>query len=228
MKQFGLSVQMYAADYDDRFVPATNYDAATSDPSRLWAPPMQRYVKNEELFVAPGTEGSFAATWAERHGQTVGMNAATSYARLGGENLDPSRICQPGELRFDCSAFSSAASLSQMEEPSRVALFATTPGGEPGSAYRGYSIGPSNGSAYWGEPAVLEEAADMIPLVSDRDLVPELAGELEPGAIKPVWARYGAEGNNNGRTPVVFGDGHASSHSAREVRSGGELIWRFR
>jgi len=72
-------------------------------------------------------------------------------------------------------------------------------------------------------------------MISDRDLVTQ-AGDvnyptsptLSAGALKPIYARYQKDGNNNGSSPVVFADGHTKSVTAKGMNTFGNIIWRFR
>jgi hypothetical protein len=67
-----------------------------------------------------------------------------------------------------------------------------------------------------------------VPLTSDRDLVQEL-NTLTPSQLKPVFCRYQRTGNDDGVTPVIFGDGHARVYTAKAINSFGTGIhWRFR
>lgn len=219
MRQLGLAVQIYANDHDDTFVPSTNYDASTSDPARIWTTAMYAYVKNKQIFVAPGSNTSqYADSWANRGPQSVGYTGATAFDSLG---------CAPNTLAFGCEGFTSAASLSQMDTPADVALFANTPDGPTANKYRGYVVGPDNGTLYSGE--TLTDLKLARPLVSDRDLVAELGGTLSPAQLKPVLARYGKTGKDDGSTPIIFGDSHAKSMSVKAIKStAGNVVWRFR
>ncbi|MCB0826147.1 MAG: prepilin-type N-terminal cleavage/methylation domain-containing protein [Armatimonadetes bacterium] len=236
MRQLGMSVQLYAGDYDDTFVPATNYDVPNSDVNKIWTKPIFPYVQNKQVFIAPGSQTSrYAEGWADRHVQSVGYNGATAYgtSSLIGGGLDPAEACSPGQLQLACEAFDSGASLGQMEYPAETGLLASTPDGLPGTKYRGYVIHPDNGTPYrpdWtGSFTDLKQA---VPLASDRDLVAELGApptNLSPGQLKPIYARYNSTGKDEGKTPVVFGDGHAKSYSAKSIQNGSSgIIWRFR
>jgi prepilin-type N-terminal cleavage/methylation domain-containing protein len=236
MRQLSLSVQVYAADQDDFFVPCTNYDADPASPSRIWTVPLFPYVKNKNIFVAPDSSTSkYAEGWSTRQLQSVGMNAATAVGTpiSAGGGLDPSQACLDGELKLGCEGFGGGASLSRMDDSTRVALFANTPDGVPGTKYRGYTISPDNGTTYrpdW--TGTLPNLLFCVPLASDRDLIAELGNapnNLSPGQMKPIYARYGVTGQDDGQTPVVFGDGHAKSYNARSIKTGSSgIVWRFR
>lgn len=232
MKQFSVGVLIYASDYDDTFVPSTNYDAPADSDSRIWTVPLFPYVKNTDLFIAPlSRTKTYATGWANRHVQSIGMNGnagiGTSTATGGG--LDPSEVCYSGELKFGCEGFGGPASLSAMEESSNTGLFATTPDGAVGTKYRGYVISPDNGTTRRPDYTAFTDLKQAVPLASDNDLVEELGATLSPGQLKPIWAKFQRTGRDDGRTPVVFGDGHAKSYSAKQIATGASgIIWRFR
>ncbi|HXH60784.1 MAG TPA: type II secretion system protein [Fimbriimonadaceae bacterium] len=232
MKQLAMSVMMYASDYDDTLVPSTNYDADTSDPHRIWTAPLFPYVKNKQIFVAPGSSTSkYSENWATRHWQSIGMNGITAYGTsvLNGGGLEPDELCTPGELKLGCEGFSSAVTFSSIDEPARSGLFATTPDGEPGTKYRGYVFGPDNGTMFRPDFVAFTDLSLAVPLASDRDLVKELGGSLSPGQLKPIYARYGQTGKDDGTTPVIFADGHARSYIVKTIADGTSgIIWRFR
>ncbi|MBS1709760.1 MAG: prepilin-type N-terminal cleavage/methylation domain-containing protein [Armatimonadetes bacterium] len=221
MRQLGLAVQMYAADYDDTFVPSTNYDADTADPARIWTTSMYSYVKNKNIFVAPGSNTSqYADGWGNRGLQSVGYNGATA--------IDTSVDgCASGALQFGCEGFTSAVTLSAMDAPADVALFANTPDGPTANKYRGYVFSPDNGTRYQG--LTLTDLKDARPLASDRDLVAELGGTLSPAQMKPIYARYSKTGHDDGSTPIIFGDSHAKSTNVKAIQAAkSNIIWRFR
>ncbi len=236
MRQLGMSVQIYAGDNDDNFVPCTNYDADVNDTSRIWTVPLFPYVKNKQIFVAPGSNtAKYAEGWSTRQQQSVGYNAATAVgtSNLFGGGLDPAEACSQGELKLGCEGFGSGANLSQMDEASRVGLFANTPDGLPGTKYRGYAISPDNGTtsrADW--TGTLTDLKFCVPLASDRDLIQELGNpptNLSPGQMKPIFAAYGKTSKDDGQTPVVFGDSHAKTFAAKTIKTGSSgIIWRFR
>ncbi len=236
MKQMGTSLQIYAADFDDTFVPCTNYDAPIASHERIWTVPLFPYVKNRQIFVAPGSAtGNYAQGWANRHEQSIGYNSATAVGTLvsQGGGLNPGEACVDGQLQLGCEGFGGGASMGRMEEPASVGLFATTPDGTVGSKARGYAVSPDNGTTYrpdW--TGTFTDLKFAVPLASDRDLVVELGGpptNLTPGRLKPIYARYSKTGKNDGVTPVVFGDSHAKSYTAKSIATGAsKIVWRFR
>jgi prepilin-type N-terminal cleavage/methylation domain-containing protein len=227
MKQLSLAVMMYAMDQDDMFVPSTNYDAAFDDPNRIWTVPLMPYIKNEGIFIPPGANvARFADSWATRSWQAIGMNDTTAYSSTFG--LPASRICSSGDLRFDCSAFYRAAGLGLMNQPSKTALFATTPNGPLAQKYRGFVIGADNGTFRRPDYVTFDNLAMAVPLASDRDLVQELSS-FSQSDLKPVMGLYFRDGEDHGRTPIIFADGHAATYSAGSIQSGAaDVIWRFR
>jgi prepilin-type N-terminal cleavage/methylation domain-containing protein len=226
MRQLAIGLQLYLQDSDDTFMPSANYDAPIDHPSRIWTNPLLPYVKDRSVFVAPTASGSkFAESWGNRHEQSVGLNDITAYARLG---LLPGRICASGEIRLGCSAFSSVANASQMEETSRTGMLAVTPHGPPGSRYRGFVFGADNGTHLRPDFTTFTDLKQAVPLASDRDLVPELPS-WDPSLLKPIFARYGATGRDDGTTPIIFADCHAKSYRAQAIKTGASgIIWRFR
>ena len=46
--------------------------------------------------------------------------------------------------------------------------------------------------------------------------------------LKPIYARYGRIGKNDGSMPVVFADSDAKSMTAASLNSFGKVLWRFR
>ncbi len=236
MRQFSLGVMLYASDHDDTFVPSTNYDAAQTDISRIWTTPLFPYFKNRQLLIAPGSNTKlFSSSWADRHQNSIGYNGTTAVGSVisAGGGLTPPEVCAAGELKLGCEGFGGGASQSIMEEPSRTGLFATTPDGLPGTKYRGYVISPDNGTTRRPDYAgTFTSLAQAVPLASDRDLIQELGNpptNLTPGQLKPIIGRYGKTGRDDGRTPIVFADGHAKMHTAKSIANGSSnIIWRFR
>lgn len=214
-RQLAASVMMYAADHDDYFVPATNYGVDPATPERVWPPMIMPYVKNERIFVAPGSDGAYAADWSKRGNQSVGYNGATAYDAAGCTDGQPDTT--------GCEGFQSVVNFSVADQSSLIALFAITPNGPISQKYRGYTFSPYNGVTN------LTDKRLSPPLISDRDLVQELGASLPPNLLKPVYARYHATGHNDGVTPIVFADGHTKTYSAKQVLGmAAGIIWRFR
>lgn len=229
MKQLSISVFMYASDHDDSPVPSTNYDTPTSDPNRIWTVPLYPYVKNKNVFVAPGAGTSlYAEDWSTRQRQSVGYNDVMAYSTLIGNTAD--RICNDGEIKFGCSAFWTTANFGQMDEVARIGLFANTPYGN-GGKYRGFVFGADNGTVYRPDYVAFTSLDQAVPLASGLDLVATMGvppQNLDPNALKPIQGRYSRSGND-GVTPVVFADGHTKAVQAKAIASGGaNIIWRFR
>ncbi|HEY0867037.1 MAG TPA: prepilin-type N-terminal cleavage/methylation domain-containing protein [Fimbriimonas sp.] len=225
MRQLGTAVMMYAGDYDDMFVPASIRvpTVPVQDPT-VWPPLVQPYAKNKEIFLVPGTDASFADSWATRKNQNIGYSDATGY--------DAWSVAVPGAAAPGTEGFTSAASFSQADDAARVGLFATTPNGsnDPAAAAkeRGYVFNPYNGpNSPDGDPM------KGLPLIGDVNLcrMPYKGQDfrsLNPGALKPIYARYGGNGSGQGTSPVIFADGHAKSYSANAMSSFGTIVWRFR
>jgi prepilin-type N-terminal cleavage/methylation domain-containing protein len=216
MKQLALGVMMYAESYDDYFVPASNRPA-TGDPL-IWPPIVDPYVKNHDVFVAPGSNGKYASDWAHRKEQTVGYSDATGVDLINGAD--------PGAAPPGTEGFKSAVNFSTAEEPASVGLFATTPGGV--NKERGYVFNPYNGPA-----SPDGDYSKGLPLVADVNLctTPYKGVDyttLSPGALKPIFARYMTTGSGEGSSPIVFADGHCKSYSANAMGEFGKIIWRFR
>lgn len=214
-RQLAASLMMYAGDNDDYFAPSTNYGAATSSPERIWPPIVYPYVKNEKLFIAPGSDGIYAKLWSERNNMTIGYSGATAY--------DPAGCLESQPDTTGCEGFQNVVNFAAADESARIALFATTPNGPMADKYRGYVFSPYNG------PLNVTDKRMSLPLVSDRDLVKELGGSLSPAMLKPIYARYHRTGKDDGVTPVIFADGHTKTYSAKAINSmGTNIIWRFR
>lgn len=229
MRQLSIAVFMYAGDYDDVAVPSTNYDAPVDHPTRIWTVPLYPYVKDKGVFVAPGAGTSkYAESWATRMRQSVGYNDVMAFSSLNG--LAAQYICNDGEVRLGCSAFYSAAGFSQMEETSKVGLFANTPHGEAGK-YRGFVFGADNGTIYRPDYTGFTSLSQAVPLAAGVDLVAEMGSaplNLEPAALKPIQGRYMRSGRD-GQTPVIFADGHTKTVKASSIADGSSgIIWRFR
>lgn len=225
MRQLSLSVMMYAADYDDYFIPASMREVTGTQDPIIWPQGIQPYLKNEEMLVAVDSDGEAAKNWGTRRTQSVGYNDATG--------VDPNTTAVPGAAPPGTEGFTSATNFSAAEESSRIGLFTVTPNGPKGdttSKHRGYVFNPYNGL-----DSPDGDYYKGLPKISDRNLVTDPndanypnSPSLSPGALKPVYARYGADGNNAGMTPVIFADGHSKMYSARQLNDFGTVIWRFR
>lgn len=224
MRQLSLSVLIYAGDYDDYFVPASNRPPTGGDPI-IWTEALAPYVKNTQIFITPDSNGGFASNWATRRHQSVGYSDAT------GVNILSTEI--PGAASPGTESFASAVNFSQAEESARIGLFAISanaPLNVTSTKHRGYVFNPYNGL---NSPD--GDYSKGLPLISDRDLVTQTGDEnypnspsLTPGELKPILAPFGADKRNRGRTPVVFADGHAKVYSAKSLNTFGNVIWRFR
>jgi prepilin-type N-terminal cleavage/methylation domain-containing protein len=210
MRQLGLSLTMYVDEYDGAYLPASMREA-TGTPL-IWPPALFPYVKNQEIFVAPGSNGTYASSWSTRHNQSVGYNESTGYDVLG---------CVEGQADYlGCEGFTTIATFHSTEETARVGLFAVTPNGLPPNKHRGYVFSPFNG------PSHPTDRSLGLPIIADYDV--PATDPRTPGRLKPIFARYGRTGSGDGTTPVVFADGHAKSYSARQLNAFGTVIFRFR
>lgn len=217
MKQLGTAIYMYATDYDDYFVPSSirvlNPDPADPNPA-IWPPKVLPYIKNQEVFVAHDTNGKFATDWTVRQNQSIG------YTDAAGVDLTPTQ-CTEGAAVAGCEGFAGAVNFSQAEESASIGLFATTPHGV-GGKWRGYVFNPYNGP---NDPGGVYK--NGLPIIADYDYVAANPA-LSPGAMKPIYARYGGDSKGNGMTPVIFADTHARMYSANYMNGFGKIIWRFR
>jgi prepilin-type N-terminal cleavage/methylation domain-containing protein len=216
MRQLSASVMMYAGDYDDMFVPASNRSGA-GDPV-IWPPLVNTYVKNQEMFVAHGSDGKFANNWGERKNQSVGYSDATG--------VDPTSNAVPGAAAPGTEGFTSSVNFSQAEEASRTGLFAVTPNGN--DKERGYVFNPYNGP-----DSPDGDYSKGLPLIADVNVCRTIYKGVNhtgksAGQLKPIFARHGATGTGEGSTPIIFADGHAKMYSANKLNSFGTVIWRFR
>lgn len=213
MRQLATAVQLYLDSNDNAFPMATNYGVPNDDPYKIWTAQVYPFVNDKQVFICPGSEGVFGDTWATRGALNVGYSGVTAYDPQG---------CVEGQVNtFGCEGFTTVALAGKIEETSRTALFADTPGGDLTLKYRGYTFSPYNGPEH---PTQKELS---IPLVSDRDLVKEL-NNLPPSQLKPIWARHHRTGKDTGTTPVIFADMHAKSYSAKQIQRMDYIIWRFR
>ena len=214
-KQIGTALIMYLGQNDDKFLPSTNYGLPDSEPDKMWQNGLMSLVKDQRIFIAPGSKGEFAEKWEDRGMMSIGYNSATA--------VDKQQGCADDKPdTTGCVAFKSVAEFDKSENTSNIGLFAVTPNGPTKDNYRGYEFSPYNGQPN------LEKPQLSAPLVADRDLVKELAG-LPADAMKPIYCRYMSTGKDEGFTPVVFADGHAKDYDAKSIGEGGSgIIWRFR
>lgn len=226
MRQLSAAVMMYAGDNDDYFVPASARPADNVNGTpKIWTEGLQSYVKNKQIFIAPDSQGAFAEDWNGRRNQSVGYSDATG--------VDPFSTAVEGNAPPTTEGFTTACNFAKAEESARIGLFAFTanaPAGITNTKHRGYVFNPYNGL---NSPD--NDYQKGLPLISDRDLVTEAGDEnypnspsLSAGGLKPIYARIGSTKKNEGRTPVVFADGHAKVYTAKQLNRFGEVIWRFR
>ena len=216
-KQLGTALTMYVDQNDGKYLPSTNYGEDDSVGGKMWQVDLLGLVREHKIFIAPGSEAKFAESWSDRGEMSIGYNSATA--------VDKQKGCTDDTESTDgCIAFKTAAEFGKEENPSAVGLFAVTPNGPTANSYRGYEFSPYNGAPDAEHPKLSP------PLVSDRDLVKEMAATAaSPDLIKPIYCRYMATGQGDGYTPVVFADGHAKDYSANQIQdSSSAIVWRFR
>lgn len=216
-KQLGMGIKLYADDHDGKYLPSTNYGLPTSSKNRIWTAALKAIVKDEKIFIAPGSDGQYTESWDKRGWLSIGYSSATA--------LDPANGCTD-EMpdTSGCVAFKSAVSFDQSDNPSQVGMFAITPAGEVANRYLGYEFSPYNGT-----PVSGLDQAHQPPLVADYDLVKEALPNFTADMLKPIFARYGSNSEGQGVTPVIFADSHAKAVSAKQIATGAEnIIWRFR
>jgi len=227
MKQLATSIMIYAGDHDDFFAPASNRSLGPGIDPIIWPEITLPYVKNKEIYIAVDSNGAFPANWGARRQGTIGYSDAT------GVDSDPAFAGTPGAAAPGTEGFLSGASFSAAEEAAKTVLFATTPGapiGNNSTKHRGYVFNPYNGlnspdgDYYKG-----------LPKIADRDLVVEFGDVNYPnspndsaGLNKPIFARYRANKDNTGVSPLIFADGHCKVVSAKAMNVFGNYIWRFR
>lgn len=237
MRQLATGLMLYASDSDDYFVPASARSATPGTDPVIWTQGLFPYIKNTQIFLSPAApDSTFATNWVNRRNQSIGYSDATG--------VDELSTSIPGAATPGTEGFTSAVNFSVAEESARTGLIVTTPSSTNGKE-RGYVFNPYNGV----QPTTFSPAENYkfgLPLIADVNLCttpgvlpagspcPTSGGGLSdcsslvPGRLKPVFARFRADGRNNGSTPVIFADGHAKSYSAAKLNTFGEVIWRFR
>ncbi len=225
MRQLAATVMLYAGDSDDYFPPASMRTLNPADTPTVWPQIIAPYLKNSDILVAPGSDGTPAFDWGSRRSQSIGYSDATGF--------DPNSTAVAGSAAAGTEGFATAANFSQADETTRTGLFAVTPNGPKGdstSKHRGYVFNPYNGM---NSPD--GDYKKGLPLISDRDLTLQAGDknypnspDLSPGELKPIYCRYSKTGKNDGSSPVVFADGHTKSSSANALNAFGAVIWRFR
>src|SRR5687768_314145 len=74
MKQLAAAVMMYANDADDEMPPASMRSVDPNATPVIWTQIVEPYIKNKDLFVAPGSTGAPALDWNTRRHQSVGYS----------------------------------------------------------------------------------------------------------------------------------------------------------
>jgi prepilin-type N-terminal cleavage/methylation domain-containing protein len=200
-RQLALGVMSYTDEHDDTFPPSANYSLPTSNPDRVWPTKVLPYVGSPDVFSCPGVpERAYPSNWAARGVGSIGYTTATAY--------DPAGV----------EGFTSVTRASAMVNPTVSPLFGDSANGPTADKYRGFTFDPYNGVAN------ALDARLGTPLISDRDLVKDLAA-LPPSALKPLLSRHAR------LAILILGDGHAAAYTAEtilEQERGAALHWRFR
>ena len=206
MRQISLAVTMHADEREGALPIATNFAEPESSPHRVWVTALARFIGSREVLLCPSAKtAKFGGGWANRSWHPVGYNGATTFDPRGVEGA------------------STKPKLVGVPEPSLAVLFADTPSGPIEKKYQGYVFSPKNGKRNRLDPR------RSTPLVSDRDLVAEMSSK-QPGQLKPVLARHGANGDDSGRSNLVLADGHVEAKTASSILqqdAGANLVWDF-
>jgi len=211
VRQIVKAALLYSADSDGQALPSQRYNTVTTR-RMTWAKLIEPYLKSVEILTAPGAEPVRSREFAERGSLSWGLNAATAVNAKGcSRENDPDAVC---------AGYRNSLSIDGL--PAQAVLFSTTPGGDTGKNYCGFEFEPLNG------PSRFEEAAQSPPLVSDRDLVKSMP-TLPCIALRPVFARYGSTGQDDGKAVLGMADGSAKAYTSKQIAGNGAgLIWRLR
>jgi len=199
--QLGLGVMLYVEENEGQFPPSADYTIPTANPLRVWTAKISYLIGSQDIFTCPGAGIN----------QYPGNWADRGIGSIGyttATAYDPAQV----------EGFSNMCTPSMMDSPSMVPLFGDSANGPTANKYRGFTFDPYNGIANTTDPRM------GTPLISENDLVKELSA-LTPAQLKPLWARH------SGAVVLIFGDGHAASHSAKSILAqdkGARLHWRFR
>ena len=206
MRQISLAVTMHADEREGALLIATNFAEPESSPHRVWVTALARFIGSREVFLSPSAKtAKFGGDWDASSWHPIGYNGATTFDPRGVEGA------------------ATKPKLVGVPEPSLAVLFADTPSGPIEKKYRGYVFSPKNGKRNRLDPR------RSPPLVSDRDLVVEMSSK-QPGQLKPVLARHGANGDDSGRSNLVLADGHVEAKTASSILqqdAGANLVWDF-
>jgi prepilin-type N-terminal cleavage/methylation domain-containing protein/prepilin-type processing-associated H-X9-DG protein len=215
MNQLGKAFIMYCDDHEEKMLPSTNYGDDDTNPEKIWPNDLKAYIKSENVFIAPDSNGLYADGWDKRGWASIGYNSSTA--------LDEAEGCTNDQADLKgCLAFKAVADVSKSGGTVSQALFAVTPAGDVANEYLGYEFSPYNG-------VPMDPPAYSPPLVSDSDLVKSLTGTLPAEMIKPIYARYESDGKDDGQTPIAFADGHCRTYSAKQIASNdAKILWRLR
>lgn len=200
-RQLAVSVLMYVDDHAETFPPSADYAVPAALPDRIWTAKVLPYVQSTEVFSCPSAPSrAFSSNWAERGVGSIGYTTMTA--------LDPAGV----------EGFTTPTRVSAIASPSLTPLFGDSASGPTAEKYRGFTFDPNNGQPNATDPRL------GTPLISDRDLVKELA-TLPPSALKPLLARHSR------MVILLMADGHAAAYTSESIlaqESGAALHWRFR
>jgi len=210
-KQLTEAALLYSVDVDGNSPPSTAYNKKEAL-RKVWPEILKEYLKSDALLTAPGATPPPSRRYSDRGFLSWGLNADTATNGSGCAGTSPDGV--------PCEGYRKALSFDSI--PSNSALFATTPGGDPEQRYCGHEFEPNNGTR------LLEDVAMSPPLVSDKDLVKVLP-MLPCTALRPVYARYGSTGQDDGRAVIGLLDGSAKAFTSKQLSSGAaKLVWRLR
>ncbi len=210
-KQLTEAALLYSADVDGNAPPSTAYNKKEAL-RKVWPEMLKQYVKSDALLTAPGAAPVPSRRYSDRGYLSWGLNADTAVNSSGCQGVSPDGV--------PCEGYRKALNLDVL--PSNSVLFATTPGGDPEQRYCGHEFEPNNGTRE------LDDASMSPPLVSDKDLVKVLP-MLPCTALRPVYARYGSTGQDDGRAVLGLLDGSAKAFTSKQLSAGtAKLVWRLR
>lgn len=213
MKQLGLSLNMYAQDYDGALM-QTTYEVPTLKIHWSWV--LQPYVKNEQIFVCPSDPKPVTPAAPCLAGNTPGLNCdaqVPKFSYINNYNAIPAHDWLPPAE----SAFERPASLIVLAERRNTLNSGTVIGNWKGtggfiatSTARGTSKGSSQicpGDTY--RLCTLADAVAGLNATSDKS--PEL--------IRTRWDRHSEGANYN------FFDGHAKWLRFEQTLNPSDYLW---
>jgi prepilin-type N-terminal cleavage/methylation domain-containing protein/prepilin-type processing-associated H-X9-DG protein len=137
MRQLGSSLMMYAADYDERYVPIGSWNDPTITPFTNpagpqpgvpwngWALKLMIYTKNGQIFRSPFMP-NVANWWTGPCSTSNGMPITSTYSMNWFLGADDSYIGGPGEYYNqtpDGTGFHTPLSMGAVDEPAQTTAF---------------------------------------------------------------------------------------------------------